>query len=133
MVRELCSRASPWVHRCCRCLRSSERIVRSLASEVSSGGTPSAVAIFSDLSPFGRVQPGVAMKTLLASLFSVLLAVLAVAQHSNVIVNSGSGDGSYKGDPFVHVWSDPAPAGMVFDQWIGNTVLLQNPRESHTK
>jgi hypothetical protein len=22
---------------------------------------------------------------------------------------------------------------MVFDQWIGNTVLLQNPRESHTK
>ena len=57
----------------------------------------------------------------------------AAAQHSNIVVNSGSGDGSYKGQPFVHIWADPAPAGMVFDRWTGNTTLLQNSRESHTK
>ena len=62
-----------------------------------------------------------------------LFPAFVLAQHSNVVVNSGSGDGSHKGQPFVHVWADPAPAGMVFDRWTGDTTLLQNARESHTK
>lgn len=71
-----------------------------------------------------------AMKSLLVILF---VSACCVAQRSTVVVTSGSGDGSYKGHPFVHVWADPAPAGMVFDRWIGNTLLLQNSQESHTK
>lgn len=70
----------------------------------------------------------------LYSLFVVgVLCSLTFAQRSTIDVNSGSGDGSYKGQPFVHVWADPAPAGMVFDRWIGDTVLVQKPKESHTK
>ena len=70
------------------------------------------------------------IKTLVVILF---LSTATFAQRATVVVNSGSGDGSYKGQPFVHVWADPAPAGMVFDQWTGDAFLLQNPRESHTK
>ena len=70
------------------------------------------------------------VKSLLIILF---LSIATFAQRATVIVNSGSGDGSYKGQPFVHVWADPAPAGMVFDRWTGDTLLLQNARESHTK
>ena len=70
------------------------------------------------------------MKTLLIIL---LFSIATFTQRSNVIVNSGSGDGSYKGQPFIHIWADPNPPGMVFDQWMGNTVLLQRSRESHTK
>ena len=71
-----------------------------------------------------------ALKSLLIIL---LLSIGTFAQRATIAVNSGSGDGSYKGQPFVHVWADPAPAGMVFDRWTGDTMLLQNPRESHTK
>ena len=68
------------------------------------------------------------------SLLIILLFFTATfAQRATVVVNSGSGDGSYKGQPFVHVWADPAPAGMVFDQWTGDTTLLQRSRESHTQ
>ena len=71
------------------------------------------------------------------SLRSILIILLfssaTFAQRSTVIVNSGSGDGVYKGQPFAHVWADPAPAGMVFDRWTGDTFLLQSSRESHTK
>ncbi len=68
----------------------------------------------------------------------ILLVILAVAatlhaQRANVAVNSGSGDGSYKGQSFIHVWADPAPPGMVFDRWTGDTTLLQRTRESHSK
>lgn len=71
-----------------------------------------------------------AFKSLLVLL---LFSIGTVAQRSNVAVNSGSGDGAHKGQPFVHVWADPAPSGMVFDRWTGADTLLQNPRESHTK
>src|SRR5688572_13493082 len=73
------------------------------------------------------------MRILRTTLVLALLFGSSVAQRSNVTVNSGSGGGSYKGQPFVHVWADPAPAGMVFDRWVGDTVLLQQPGESHTK
>lgn len=55
------------------------------------------------------------------------------AQNSTVNVNSGSGDGKYKGASFIHVWADPNPTGMVFDRWTGDTEWMQNPRESHTR
>lgn len=66
-------------------------------------------------------------------LILLLLSTGIIAQRSTITVNSGSGDGSYKGQPFVHVWADPAPSGMVFDRWTGDTTFLQDPRESHTK
>jgi hypothetical protein len=66
-------------------------------------------------------------------LLSTMLFGPVAGQHSNITVNTGSGDGNHKGQPFVHVWADPAPSGMVFDRWTGDTTLLQNLRESHTK
>lgn len=73
------------------------------------------------------------MKFLNIILLIAACAVCASAQRTNVTVNSGSGDGAFKGQNFVHVWADPNPAGMVFDRWTGDTLLLQNPREWQTK
>jgi hypothetical protein len=74
------------------------------------------------------------MRTLSASFLLAVLVLPCAAQRTNVSVNAGSGDGSYKGQPFVHIWADPNPTGMVFDRWIGTgTELLQSSRESHTK
>jgi hypothetical protein len=74
------------------------------------------------------------MRPLLLILVAVaLLASSVAAQRSTVTVNSGSGDGKYKGQPAAHVWADPSQAGMVFDRWTGDAHLLQNPREWHTR
>src|SRR5262245_56037501 len=73
------------------------------------------------------------MKTVPVVLLGILLLSSVSAQRSDLTVNSGSGDGVYKRDPFVHIWADPNPAGMVFDRWTGDTHLLQDARESHTK
>lgn len=73
------------------------------------------------------------MKIIRAAFLGLLLTTLVNAQHTNLTVTSGSGGGSHKGQPFVQVWADPSPAGMVFDRWTGDTVLLQRPGESHTK
>lgn len=74
-----------------------------------------------------------AAKTLTVVLTCVTACTSIFAQHSNVTVNTGSGDGSFKGRPFVHIWADPNPAGMVFDRWTGNTAFLKDARESHTR
>ncbi|HMT07463.1 MAG TPA: hypothetical protein PKA82_05620 [Pyrinomonadaceae bacterium] len=73
------------------------------------------------------------IKTLAATIMLATLSGVADAQRSNVNVDSGSGDGRYRGQTSAHVWADPNPTGMVFDHWSGDTSLLQNPRESHTK
>ena len=63
------------------------------------------------------------MKIIQVVLLGIFLQISVLAQHSVVTVNSGSGDGNYKGQPFVHVWADPNPPGMVFDRWTGDTAL----------
>lgn len=73
------------------------------------------------------------MRLVSALLLLIVPVALVQAQRTNVSVNSGSGDGTYKGQPFIHVWADPAPPGMVFDRWTGDTTLLQRIGESHTK
>ncbi|MEO6392208.1 MAG: hypothetical protein ABIP75_10180 [Pyrinomonadaceae bacterium] len=73
------------------------------------------------------------MKVVWVILAGVLLSTAAFAQRSLVTVNSGSGGGPYKGRPFVQVWADPNPAGLVFDHWTGDTALLQHPDEPHAK
>lgn len=65
--------------------------------------------------------------------FALLLSLSVSAQRTNITVNTGSGDGAYRGQGFAHVWADPNPPGMVFDRWTGDTVWLQNPLEYHTK
>jgi hypothetical protein len=62
-----------------------------------------------------------------------IFSLSLVAQNSTIVVNSGSGDGKYKGQKFVHVWADPNPSGMVFDRWTGDIEWMNNPRESHTR
>jgi hypothetical protein len=69
----------------------------------------------------------------ISALLALALVPSASAQRANVTVTTGSGSGAYKGQPFVHVWADPNPTGLVFDRWTGATALLQNPREAHTK
>jgi hypothetical protein len=78
-------------------------------------------------------RSGPDMRTILATFLVTVICGQALAQRATVTVTSGSGSGTYKGLPFVHVWADPNPTGLVFDQWTGNTALLQNPREWHTK
>ncbi len=48
-------------------------------------------------------------------------------------VTNGSGDGHYKGLGFTDIWADPNPVGMVFDRWTGDTYLLQNQTEYHSR
>lgn len=73
------------------------------------------------------------MKIVRLVLLAVFLFTSVFAQRANVLVTTGSGDGKYRGHPFVHVWADPNPSGMVFDRWTGDTFLLQNPFEAHGK
>lgn len=82
-----------------------------------------------------QIKRGVSMKFIKAVFLAVFVFVplTVFAQRANVAVNNGSGDGSYKGQNFAHVWADPNPAGMVFDRWTGDTFLLQSPFEAHTK
>jgi len=61
------------------------------------------------------------------------LTVLCYSQRTNLTVTNGSGDARIRGRQLTHVWADPNPPGMVFDRWTGDTVLLQNPLEYHTK
>ena len=62
-----------------------------------------------------------------------LLPALGLAQRTNLTVTGGSGDARLRNRQFVHVWADPHPPGMVFDRWTGDTALLQNSFEPHTK
>ncbi len=73
------------------------------------------------------------MRSISACVLLTFVFAMAYGQHANVTVNSGSGSGAYKGQPFVQIWADPDPTGMVFDHWSGDTALLQNPREAHAK
>ncbi len=63
----------------------------------------------------------------------LLLAATVVCGQSSVVVNSGSGDGRYRGQQRVDVWADPYPAGQIFDKWIGDTHLLARDDEWHAK
>jgi len=47
-------------------------------------------------------------------------------------VNSGSGSGLYLYAAVVPIQADPAPTGMVFDQWIGDTAGVADVHEPET-
>ena len=66
-------------------------------------------------------------------MLGVLLSVSAAAQRTSVSVENGSGDGLYRGNGSAHVWADPHPPGTVFDRWTGDTSLLENPFEYHSR
>ena len=68
---------------------------------------------------------------LLLLIFS--LSLIGYAQRTNLTVTNGSGDALIRGRQIVHIWADPNPSGMVFDRWTGDTALVQNPLEYHTK
>lgn len=72
-------------------------------------------------------------RRLLTFLLLIFSALSASGQRTRVMVESGSGDGNYRGPNLVHAWADPSPAGMVFDRWTGDTQLLQNSFEAHTR
>ena len=67
-------------------------------------------------------------------LFVILsLSIFCYSQQTTLNVNNGSGDATIRGRQIVHIWADPNPSGMVFDHWTGDTALVQNPLEYHTK
>ena len=72
------------------------------------------------------------MKKLQLLLLICALPIFVQAQ-STLIVTNGSGDARIKSRQIVDVLADPNPSGMVFDRWTGDTALLQNPKEYHTK
>jgi len=49
-----------------------------------------------------------------------------------VDVDNGYGSGDYAPGDTVHIWGDLLPETMVFDQWTGDTTLLENTNEWHT-
>jgi len=50
-----------------------------------------------------------------------ITATYAPATLYTLTVDSGSGDGSYEEDWVVDITADPAPTGLVFAEWIGDT------------
>jgi hypothetical protein len=47
-------------------------------------------------------------------------------------VNSGTGDGLYLMGTVVDISADPAPSGMVFDEWVGDTADVSDPTSADT-
>lgn len=72
------------------------------------------------------------MRSILTIFIYGILVSLVSAQRSNVVVSSGSGDGGYRGQGFIHIWADPNPTGMVFDRWAGDISWMRSPLEPHT-
>lgn len=62
-----------------------------------------------------------------------ILSSFCYAQRTTLTVTNGSGDAQIRGRRIADVWADPNPSGMVFDRWTGDTNLIQNPFEYHTK
>ena len=51
----------------------------------------------------------------------------------NVTVINGVIEARKRGQRSTHVWANVPAVGQVFDRWTGDTHLLANPFESHTK
>ena len=49
-----------------------------------------------------------------------------------LVVNSGTGDGSYAVDTVVPISADAAPSGQEFDEWVGDTACLASASSSST-
>ncbi len=47
-------------------------------------------------------------------------------------VTEGTGDGSYDAGTVVTISADPAPEGMIFDQWTGQTATVANTNLANT-
>ena len=73
------------------------------------------------------------MKYIRLLLLFCSLPILCYPQRTNLTVANGSGDAKIRGRQIVHIWADPNPSGLVFDRWTGDTALVQNPLEYHTK
>ena len=54
------------------------------------------------------------------------IATLAAVQTYALTVNSGSGDGTYAPGVVVDIAADPAPSGMGFSRWTGDTAGVGN-------
>lgn len=59
--------------------------------------------------------------------------IIAGAPVTNtLIVNSGTGDGSYTTGAMINISADAPPAGKVFDQWTGDVGSLLNVYSAYT-
>jgi len=60
------------------------------------------------------------------------IAELAAVETYTLTVNSGSGDGDYAPGTIVPISADPAPSGMGFSAWVGDTAGIANPNAEST-
>jgi len=60
------------------------------------------------------------------------IAELAAAETYTLTVNSGSGDGDYAAGVIVAISADPAPSGMGFSAWTGDTGGIANVNAPET-
>jgi len=51
---------------------------------------------------------------------------------ATLIVNSGSGSGTYSPSTDAAISADPAPSGSSFDQWVGDTAYVEDPYAAST-
>lgn len=68
-------------------------------------------------------------------LFLIALAVLTlhVAAQIDLNVTNGYAENHKSSQRFTHVWAPANPPGMVFDRWVGDTTLLSDPANWHTR
>lgn len=51
---------------------------------------------------------------------------------SNLEVNEGFYSETLLSDGKVDIWANPAPEGMIFDHWVGDSYLIDDPYSFHT-
>ena len=56
-----------------------------------------------------------------------LIFAAAVPAQTNLVVTNGSKASVRVRESRVNIWADPPPANMVFDRWIGDTTLVEDP------
>ncbi len=77
-------------------------------------------------------NPWNANTTIIANTDATITATYVVS-YFDLTVISGSGSGSYTLDQEVAISANPAPTGMVFDQWTGDTIDVVNIHDPNTR
>ena len=66
-------------------------------------------------------------------LFSCFLIPISHAAIPNLEINDGFYSEVLLMNGKVDIWANPAPAGEIFDQWVGDKDLIEDPHSYHTQ
>jgi len=72
------------------------------------------------------------MRSLLFLTFSILLLIPHISAQSNLTVTNGSKNIGKARERRAFVWANPNEPNMVFDQWVGNTAVVEDVYSAST-